>query len=98
MIESQLTEQIEPIRHGDGQTGVFLEQEASWAAWYEPDEQQSGNPIASFGGVVSFIPNRAALLGAVRAAGFAKTEPLPVFASANPQYRDGHRLVLAARP
>jgi SAM-dependent methyltransferase len=95
IVESQLTEQVEPIRHGWGVTGEFLERPASWAAWYEP--RQSEHPIASHGGVVSFIPNRAALMEALSAAGFAAAEPL-VPSSGNAQYVEGHRLVVAARP
>ena len=95
VVESQLTEQTEPIVHGNGETGKFLEQEASWAAWYESDADQDGNPIAAHGGVVSLIPNRAALLQAVGVAGFARVEALPVPGEFNPQYVEGHRLVVA---
>lgn len=97
LVESQLTEQVSPIRHGWGQTGLFLEQEASWAAYFEPAQLQEDNPIASHGGVVSFVPNRAALLAAMAAAGFSRCEPL-VPEAGNPQYVDGHRLVVAGWP
>jgi hypothetical protein len=98
MVESQLTEQKEPIRHGWGGTGEFLEQPASWAAYYEPAELQTNHPIASFGGVVSFIPNRVALLEALAAAEFADVTEPPVAASLNAQYVGGHRLVVAGWP
>lgn len=97
MIESQLTEQVAPIRHGWGRTGEYLEQDASWAAWFEPAELQEHHPIASSGGVVSFIPNRAALLQAISAAGFSSRQPLAT-RTGNAQYVEGHRLVVAARP
>jgi tRNA (mo5U34)-methyltransferase len=96
VVESQLTEQAEPIRHGWGETGVFVEQDASWASCYEPD--QDATPIASTGGVVSFIPNRAALVQALATAGFSTVEPLAVPTDGNQQYRDGHRVVIAAWP
>lgn len=97
IVESQLTEQTAPIRHGWGQTGVFLEQAASWAAYFEPVELQQDHPIAAHGGVVSFVPNRAALLEAMAAAGFSRCEPL-VPERGNPQYVEGHRLVVAGWP
>jgi tRNA (mo5U34)-methyltransferase len=98
VVESQLTEQHEPVRHGWGGTGEYLEQDASWAAWYEPQELQEGLPIASHGGVISFIPNRAALLQALAAAGFSRVEALPVPTDLNAQYVEGHRLVAVGRP
>jgi tRNA (mo5U34)-methyltransferase len=97
LVESQLTEQVAPIRHGWGETGKFMEQEASWASYYEEPHLQDGHPIASHGGVISLIPNRAALLEAVRAAGFSRCEPL-VPETGNQQYVQGNRLVLAAWP
>ena len=98
IVESQLTEQVEPIRHGWGTSGDYIEQEASWAAWYEPPALQDGHPIASHGGVVSLIPNRAAMLQAMSVAGFGRVEPLPVPAGLNAQYVEGHRLVVAGWP
>lgn len=97
IVESQLTEQVLPVRHGTGQTGQFIEQQASWAAWVEPAHQQAANPTASHGGVVSFVPNRAALFEAMAAAGFSRCEPL-VPETGNPQYVNGHRLVVAGWP
>jgi hypothetical protein len=98
IVESQLTEQVEPIRHGWGTTGDYIEQDASWAAWYEPPELQDGHPIASHGGVISLIPNRAALLQAMSVAGFGRVEALPVPDDLNTQYVEGHRLVVAGWP
>lgn len=96
VIESQLTEPHPPIRHGWGQAGEYLEQEAAWAAFYEPQQLQDTSPIASTGGVLSLIPNREALLQAARAAGFSRVQELPVPAGMNSQYAEGHRLVVAA--
>jgi len=97
IVESQLTEQVAPIRHGWGRSGHFIEQEASWAAYHEPLQLQEGHPIAAHGGVISLIPNRAALLQAMGAAGFSRCEPL-VPATGNQQYVGGHRLVVAGWP
>ena len=97
IVESQLTEQVDPIRHGWGQTGHFLDQPASWASYYEPPQLQDGYPIAAFGGVISLVPNRAALLQAMQIAGFRRVEEL-VPATGNPQYVEGQRLVVAGWP
>ena len=96
MVEAQLHRHDEPVRHGWGVSGQYLEQAASWVAYYEEPHLQEHNPIASFGGAVSLIPNRAALLQALTAAGFTKNEILPVPDAANRQYADGDRVVVAA--
>jgi len=98
VVESQLVEPHAPLRHTWGTSGEYLEQEAAWAAWYEPAEAQEERPIASHGGVVSLIPNRAAMLGGLSAAGFSRVEELPAPADANAQYVGGQRLVAAGRP
>jgi SAM-dependent methyltransferase len=99
VAESQLTAHAEPIRLGWGETGVFRETPGHWAAVLEPSEQQEddGNPLASFGGVVSLVPNRAALLEAMQVAGFRDVRMLDAPASANPQYVEGHRGIAAGR-
>lgn len=97
LVETQLTEQVAPIRHGWGQTGEFLEREASWAAYREEPQLQEGSPIASHGGIISFVPNRAALFEAMTAAGFSRCEPLTP-ETGNAQYVDGHRLVVVGYP
>jgi hypothetical protein len=65
----------------------------------EPAEQQEdeGNPLASFGGVVSLVPNRAALLEAMEVAGFRDVLMLDAPGGANPQYVEGHRGIAAGR-
>ncbi len=74
VVESQLVEPHEPLRHGWGATGKFMAQEAAWAAWPEPAEWQESETAASHGGVVSLIPNRAALIQAMGASGFERIE------------------------
>jgi hypothetical protein len=96
VVEAQLTEQNAPIRHGWGVSDEFEAEPASWAARFEPG--QDTHPIASHGGVISLIPNRAALLQALEAAGFRRLELLPVPTGLNRQYVEGHRLVVAAWP
>jgi tRNA (mo5U34)-methyltransferase len=98
LVESQLVEPHAALRHTWGTSGEFLEQEAAWAAWREPVESQDRSPIASRGGVVSLIPNRAAMVDGLSAAGFSRVQELPVPAGLNAQYVEGHRLVLAGWP
>ncbi|MDQ1456857.1 MAG: tRNA (mo5U34)-methyltransferase, partial [Actinomycetota bacterium] len=56
VIESQLTQQTQPIIHGLGQTGEFHESHGSFAVQLE----RGDNALASTGRVLSLIPNRAA--------------------------------------
>jgi tRNA (mo5U34)-methyltransferase len=99
VVESQLTAHHEPIRLGWGETGVFRETPAHWAAVLEPSEEQvdEGNPLASFGGVVSLVPNRAALVEGMQVAGFHDVRMLDAPAGSNQQYVEGHRGIAAGR-
>jgi SAM-dependent methyltransferase len=99
VVESQLTAHNEPIRLGWGETDVFREAPGHWASVVEPADQQAddGNPLASFGGVVSLVPNRAALLEAMAVAGFSGAEMLPAPPHLNAQYVQGHRGIAAGR-
>lgn len=97
VVESQLTQQEAPIRSGWGITGEYLSEPASWAAHLEPAHEQETQPLAAYGGVVSLIPNRAALVQALGAAGFADVTVLPTAGHHNPQYRAGDRAVVTAR-
>jgi hypothetical protein len=97
VVESQLTQQTEPIRHGWGIADQFEHEPASWAARREPDHEQENQPLAAHGGVVSLIPNRAALLQAMSAAGFTDVEVLQPAEHHNPQYRAGDRVVVIGR-
>lgn len=98
VIESQLVEPGPPLVHGWGGAGGFMQQEAAWASWHEPPDMQADNPIAAHGGVMSFVPNRPALIQACLGAGFSRVEPLPAPPTVNQQYVDGSRLVVAAWP
>ncbi len=97
VVESQLVEPHEPLRHGWGTTDKLMTQEAAWAAYPEPAERQESSPTAAHGGVVSLIPNRAALIQAMRASGFERIECPVVPPTLNPQYVEGHRLVVVGR-
>jgi SAM-dependent methyltransferase len=99
VVESQLTAHDQPIRLGWGETGVFRETPSHWAAVLEPSEEQvdEGNPLASFGGVVSLVPNRAALVEGMQVAGFHDVRMLEAPAGSNQQYVEGHRGIAAGR-
>lgn len=96
VIESQLTRQNEPIMLGNGQSDIYEESPASYGARVETDWES--NMLASAGGVVSLTPNRAALLQAAGAAGFAKLEVAQASPEHNRQYVLGDRAVLLAWP
>lgn len=94
VIESQLTRQDRPIVRGDGVPGVYQQSAESFAAWVEDDPQ---NLRASAAGVMSLIPNRAALEALPRWAGFGSVEWLAPRAHHDIQYVAGDRGVVAAR-
>jgi tRNA (mo5U34)-methyltransferase len=96
VIESQLTRQEEAIVLGNGQSDLYEENLASFAARVETDYES--NMLASAGGVVSLTPNRAALLQGAEAAGFAELELAQPVSGHNRQYVLGDRAVLIARP
>ena len=94
VVESQLTEQRESITSGGGVTGIKLERPASFAAWHEPEQETQ--PLASHGGILSLVPNEAALLEMLRVAGFTGVriaDPAPWH---NAQYRHRERAVALA--
>jgi SAM-dependent methyltransferase len=93
VVESQLVEPHEPLRHRWGTRDKLMAQEAAWAAYPEPPERQETSPTASHGDVVSLIPNRAALIQAMHASGFERVECPAVPPGLNRQYVEGHRLV-----
>src|SRR6202035_934431 len=68
VVEAQVTEQNAPITSGVGVTDEYEQLDASWAAKFEP--AQDFHPIASHGGVISLIPNLAALVQAMEVVGF----------------------------
>jgi SAM-dependent methyltransferase len=96
VIESQLTRQNEPIMLGNGRSDIYEESPASYGARVETDWES--NMLASAEGVVSLTPNRAALLQAAGAAGFAKLEVAQASPEHNRQYVLGDRAVLLAWP
>jgi tRNA (mo5U34)-methyltransferase len=95
-IESQLTRQEEPVRHGNGTTDSLISSEASFAAYVETDAHL--NPVAAVKGVLSLVPNRAALDLMARVSGFSTVEFATPGQHHNQQYRRGDRSVLLARP
>src|SRR4051794_12444564 len=97
VVESQLTRQVEPIEHGWGVTGWVLHEPASWAAKRESAEEQEHTPLAAFGGVISLVPNRAALLQSLEVAGVEGATVLDAAPDQNPQYVAGDRVVVAGR-
>lgn len=94
-IESQLTRQSEPIVYGGGSPDAFLKAEASFAAVVEADA--GVNPLASVTGVMSLVPNRAALEMMARVAGFRHVRYLEASPHHDPQYLRGDRGVVVAR-
>jgi hypothetical protein len=98
VVESQLTAHDEPLKVGWGTTDEFREVPAHWAAVYEPPAEQAeeGNLLASYGGVISLVPNRAALLEAMGVAGFREPRMLAAPRRGNRQYVEGHRGIAAA--
>jgi tRNA (mo5U34)-methyltransferase len=70
VIEAQLTTQDEPIEWGMG--GDRHHQAASFAGYVEPDAAE--NPVASSEGILSLVPNRAAVELMAEVAGFSRVE------------------------
>jgi SAM-dependent methyltransferase len=95
LLETQLTRQEEPIRTGWGIPDEFTDEPASWAARFEAPEEQDTQPLAAFGGVISLIPNAAAVSQAMTVAGFTGVERLAAKAGHDPQYLAGDRGVFA---
>jgi hypothetical protein len=94
-IETQLTRQTRPIIYGYGSPDAFLQAEASFAAVLEPDA--ADNPLASASGVMSLVPNRAAMELLVRVAGFSSIEFQDPAPHHDIQYLRGDRVVVLAR-
>ena len=92
VVESQLTQQTQPIVHGLGQAGELHESEGSFAIVLE----RGDNSLASVGQVLSLIPNRTALDQMTRVAGFETIEFAVPHDDHNPQYVTGNRAVVFA--
>ena len=97
LLETQLTRQQEPIRTGWGIPDEFTDEPASWAARFEAPEEQDTQPLAAFGGVISLVPNAAAVTQAMTVAGLTDVEQLAAKAGHDPQYLSGDRGVFAGR-
>jgi tRNA (mo5U34)-methyltransferase len=97
LVESQLTELNGPIAHGWGVADEYMETDTHWVSYLEPSswQEDEGNVTASFAGVLSLIPNRAALLQALSVSGFGELEVLPAPPGLNTQFVGGHRAVVA---
>ena len=95
VIESQLTQQNEPVVYGGGSPEVFHRAEAAFVAVVEADSVE--NPLASVDGVLSLIPNRAAMDMLARAAGFEEVAFLEAAPDHDMQYVRGDRAVVVAR-
>jgi tRNA (mo5U34)-methyltransferase len=94
-IETQLTRQARPIIYGYGHPSRFLQAEASFAAVLEADAEV--NALASATGVMSLVPNRAALELLARVAGFAGLDFQRPSPHHDVQYLRGDRVVVVAR-
>jgi tRNA (mo5U34)-methyltransferase len=95
LLETQLTRQEAPIRTGWGIPDQFTDEPASWAARFEAPEEQDTQPLAAFGGVISLVPNAAAVEQAMTVAGFTGVEAVPAREGHDPQYLSGDRGVFA---
>ena len=94
VIESQLTRQNAPIVRGDGVPGEYTESPASFAAWVEVDS--ADNRLSSMSGVMSLVPNRAALEQMPLWAGFERVQLLDAQPDHDPQYVGRDRAIVAA--
>lgn len=94
VIESQLTRQNAPILRGDGIPGVYSESPASFAAWVEADS--AGNRLSSMSGVMSLVPNLAALEQMPLWAGFERVDLLAAAPDHDRQYVRNDRAIVAA--
>jgi 2-polyprenyl-3-methyl-5-hydroxy-6-metoxy-1,4-benzoquinol methylase len=93
VIESQLTRQQRPIVYGQGSPNAYLQTSVSFAAWSEDTPE---SPLASTSGVMSLVPNRAALETMPQWAGFRSVEFLSAEPDHDRQYLDGDRAVVVA--
>jgi hypothetical protein len=95
VVETQLTQQREPILAANGGAGMYQPRPGSFAVWHEEDQET--NPVASYGSVLSLIPNEAALLEMARVAGFRDCTIPEASPHHEQQYRDRERVVMIGR-
>ena len=92
VVETQLTQQVQPIVHGNGRVGEFHQAEGSFAVVIE----QGDNSLASTGRVMSLVPNRTALVQMAHMAGFETVDFAVASEGHNAQYIDGDRAAIIA--
>ena len=92
VVESQLTQQTEPIVHGNGRADEVHRAEGSFAVVIEPGD----NALASTGQVLSLVPNRVALEQMAHMAGFKTVDFGIAHEGHNPQYVRGDRAAIFA--
>ena len=92
VVESQLTQQVEPIVHGNGRADELHRADGSFAVVVELGD----NALASTGQVLSLVPNRIALEQMARMAGFETVEFAVAHEGHNPQYVRGDRAAIFA--
>lgn len=95
ILETQLTRSPKKLKTGNGVYGQFEDEAAVWVARFEPPHEQATQPLASIGGVISLIPNEAAVVQAMQVAGFTRVERLQPAKHHNKQYRQADRGVFA---
>lgn len=88
VIETQLTRQSEPLAWGRGSRHTAAAP-ASFAAYTEEDSED--NPVASASGILSLIPNVAAVEEMCAVSGFRLCEQIDPPPMAHPQYGEGDR-------
>jgi tRNA (mo5U34)-methyltransferase len=96
VVESQTARVEVPALVGFGSRGALDAVDALVAVHHEPD--QSDNPLASHGGVLSFCPNLEALELMTRTAGFSRVDRPRFTGAMDPDFLNGDRAVLVARP
>jgi tRNA (mo5U34)-methyltransferase len=92
VVETQLTQQVEPIVHGNGRADELHEAAGSFAVVVEAGD----NSLASTGQVLSLVPNRTALVQMAEMAGFKTVEFATAREDHNPQYVRGDRAAIFA--
>lgn len=92
VVESQLTQQVDPIVHGNGRANELHSADGSFAVVIEVGD----NPLASTGRVLSLVPNRTALEQMAHMAGFETVEFASAHEGQNPQYVRGDRAAIFA--
>jgi hypothetical protein len=95
LIESQVIDDGAPIAWTtpDGESRSAT---ARFALYREPDVETKLSPLAAMPGIVSLIPNRAALVEMASAAGFSSVAVVDPPPDAHPQHLNGNRAVVVA--